>query len=206
MKFDGINESLFDEVYDVLLARYSEDGEDFMQRCPKKRSSGASKPKPAQGRKSSAGQKPRKPTPPKQKKTTPKKPNKCGPKAASSTARKDTAFSETQDFKTCERKDGTTYGIPAKSECVKGAEKKMAEAAKAIFTNPQSIENVKKQLDKYLKAMEEAGDVSPMAKTKRPGKLAAMQLAGALGRYLGNKLGEAIFSEPEYQALVKASQ
>ena len=120
MKFDGINEVLYNEVYDELLARYSENGEDFMQPCPKKRSSGASKPKPAQGRKSSVGQKPKRPTPPKQKATTPKKPNKCAPKAKSETARKDTEFSETLDFMLCQRPDGSYYGTGG--VCRKGTE------------------------------------------------------------------------------------
>ena len=130
MKFDGINEVLFDETYDELLARYSESGEDFMQPCAKKRSSSANQPKKPQARKSSAGQKPRKPTPPTQKKPAPKKPNACAPKAKS----KSVSFAEVYDFQLCQRPDGSHYGTGG--TCRKGTpttrEDTMAGMEKAL--------------------------------------------------------------------------
>jgi len=130
MKFDGINEVLFDEAYDELLARYSEGGEDFMQPCAKKRSSSANQPKKPQARKSNAGQKPRKPAAPTQKKTAPKKPNACAPKAKS----KSVSFAEVYDFQLCQRPDGSHYGTGG--TCRKGTpttrEDTMAGMEKAL--------------------------------------------------------------------------
>jgi hypothetical protein len=86
-----------------------------MQPCAKKRSSSANQPKKPQARKSNAGQKPKRPTPPTQKKAAPKKPNACAPKAKS----KSVSFAEEHDFaQTCQRPDSTTYGTAG--QCRKG--------------------------------------------------------------------------------------
>jgi hypothetical protein len=136
MKFEGLNEVLLDEVYDELLARYSENSEDFMQPCPKKRSSSANQPKKPEARKSNAGQKPRKPAPPTQKKTAPKKPNACAPKAKS----KDVSFAEVYDFQLCQRPDGSHYGTAG--VCRKGTP----------TTREDTVAGIEKSLGKSLSA------------------------------------------------------
>ena len=125
MKFEGLNEVLLDEVYDELLARYSED---FAASCPKKRASDANQPKKPAAPKSNAKQ-PRPPKAPTPKKTdtTPKKPNACAPKAKSSTARKDVEYSETFDFVRCQRANGTYYGTSG--QCRQGTQVSDAEEA-----------------------------------------------------------------------------
>lgn len=127
-------------------------------------------------------------------------------------------FSETLDFKTCKRKDGTIYGVPDKSDCVKGieehkgkkhdaevAEKEMVKAAKAILANPTDLESVKKNLAIYTTAMGTANLQSEMVGSN-PAKTLKIQFGLKLGSYLGEKIGEAIFSEPEWHDFAQTCQ
>ena len=190
MKYEGINDALFDDdLYDQLLERYSE-SQDFISTCDAK--------KPKQAKKPSDKEKPKPPAKPK----APAKPasrkggeaskgprEKCPPQAES---RLDEEYSETLDFARCQRADGTFYGTsgtcrsgtsvgPRERQALAKAAKagnQKAKAALDVVDGKKTPEEAKKALKDGSYSPREAkgktGVKAKMLKSKVTGENSAM--------------------------------
>jgi hypothetical protein len=120
-------------------------------------------------------------------------------------------FSETLDFKTCIRNDGSHYGVPEKSDCTKGREgnvgqvgdldreiklvtKEAIDAATKVLANLTNPEEAKKHLHRFTVAYGNLQRLDPKLPTgKQATKVAISQLLRK-----GAKKGAMSFSEFDF--------
>jgi hypothetical protein len=179
----GFKDVILEEVYDELCDRYQ-----YAAGCTPKTPQQA---QPKQARPKTA------PTPKAQVTPQQKQQRKQAGKESAKKAKASPCPSHAEaeySFKTCARKDGTTYGIPNKSSCKKGDEvkdkalkKTKKEATEASIDSLKNLvtgdlEGVRKSLEKTTKARAKLQKLDPVVPpAKAPAKAVAKFLVKSLG-------------------------
>ena len=190
---------IVDEVYDDLCDRYQYASACPAPKAPQVKSESKSKPVAPPKSPSSSGTPQQKQSMANARKSAPAKPQ------CPNEDKKADQFSETLDFKMCKKPDGSTYGIPESSNCIKGAaeieKKEAAEKDKKIMKVRDEVVKSglkwlsnpfdKEAAQKFLTTYKQLRQLDPKLP---PAKSAAKSLVRQGGRSIMDNLS---FSEAE---------